>query len=58
MGIGFSLGPGSFGGLTLYGQPLLLPAAWAVMAASYVAIVFGVIYLRSSSGDWIKTRRG
>ena len=57
MGIGFSLGPGSFGGLTLYGQPLLLPYAWVVMGASYVAIICGVIYLRSPSAAWIKTRR-
>jgi toxin CptA len=57
MGIGFSLGPGSFGGLTLYGQPLLLPYAWVVMGASYVAIVCGVVYLRSKYGTWIKTRR-
>jgi len=58
MGIGFSLGPGSFGGLTLFGQPLLLPYAWAVMVASYVAIVFGVIYIRSRFGAWITSRRG
>ena len=57
MGIGFRLGPGSFGGLTLYGQPLLLPYAWVVMVASYAAIVFGVIYMRSRLGAWITARR-
>ena len=58
MGIGFSLAPGAFDGLTLLGQPLLLPFAWAVMAASYVTVVLGVLYLRSGFGSWIKTRRG
>jgi len=57
MGIGYSLGPGSFGAFTLFGQPLLLPFAWVVMVASYVAIIAGVIYLRSKSGSWIKTLR-
>jgi toxin CptA len=58
MGIGFSLAPGAFDGMTLLGQPLLLPFAWAVMAASYVTVVLGVLYLRSGFGSWIKTRRG
>ena len=57
LGVGFSLGPGSFGGLTLFGQPLLLPYAWVVMAAAYIAILGGVLYLRSRFGAWIKTRR-
>ncbi|MEJ6537462.1 MAG: YeeE/YedE thiosulfate transporter family protein [Mycobacterium sp.] len=57
MGIGFSLGPGSFGGLTFFGQPLLLPYAWVVMAAAYCAILVGLAYLRSTFGDWIKARR-
>jgi uncharacterized membrane protein YedE/YeeE len=57
MGIGFSLGPGSFSGLTFFGQPLLLPYAWVVMAAAYFTILLGLSYLRSSLGDWIKTRR-
>ena len=57
MGIGFSLGPGSFSGLTFFGQPLLLPYAWVVMAAAYLTILLGLSYLRSSLGDWIKTRR-
>ena len=58
MGIGFSLAPGAFDGLTLLGQPLLLPFAWVVMGASYVTVVLGVLYLRSDFGSWIKTRRG
>jgi len=58
MGIGFALAPGAFDGMTLLGQPLLLPFAWAVMAASYVSVVLGVLYLRSGFGFWIKTRRG
>ena len=58
MGIGFSLAPGAFDGLTLLGQPLLLPFAWAVMGASYVTVVLGVLYLRSGFGSWITTRRG
>ena len=57
MGIGFSVGPGSFSGLTFFGQPLLLPYAWVVMVAAYVTILLGLTYLRSSFGDWIKTRR-
>jgi hypothetical protein len=57
MGIGFSLGPGSFSGLTFFGQPLLLPYAWVVMAAAYVTILLGLSYLRSSFGDRIKSRR-
>ena len=57
MGVGFSLGPGSFGGLTLLGQPLLLPYAWVVMSGAYVTMLLGVIYLRSRFGAWIKTRR-
>lgn len=58
MGVGFSVAPGAFDALTLYGQPLLLPFAWVVMAASYVSILIGVLYLRSKLGSWIKTRRG
>jgi len=58
MGIGFSLAPGAFDGLTLLGQPLLLPFAWVVMGSSYVTVLLGVLYLRSSFGSWIKTRRG
>jgi len=58
MGLGFALAPGSFDGLTLYGQPLLLPFAWVVMGASYVSILLGVMYLRSGFGSWIKSRRG
>lgn len=58
MGVGFSLAPGAFDGLTLLGQPLLLPYAWAVMAVVYFSVLLGVLYLRSSLGDWIKTRRG
>lgn len=58
MGVGFSLAPGAFDALTLYGQPLLLPFAWVVMAASYASILVGVLYLRSKLGSWIKTRRG
>ena len=57
MGIGFSVGPGSFSGLTFFGQPLLLPYAWVVMVAAYVTILLGLTYLRSRFGDWIKTRR-
>lgn len=58
MGAGFAIAPGAFDGLTLFGQPLLLPFAWAVMGASYVVILLGVLYLRSRLGGWIKTRRG
>jgi hypothetical protein len=58
MGTGHSLAPGAFEGLTLVGQPLLLPFAWVVMAASYATILLGVLYLRSGLGAWIKTRRG
>ena len=58
MGTGFSLAPGSFDGLTLFSQPLLLPFAWVVMASCYVAVTLGILYLRSYLGDWIKTRRG
>jgi toxin CptA len=57
MGIGFSVGPGSFSGLTFFGQPLLLPYAWVVMVAAYVTILLGLTYLRSRFGDWIKARR-
>ena len=57
MGIGFSVGPGSFSGLTFFGQPLLLPYAWVVMGGAYVTILIGLAYLRSRLGDWIKTRR-
>ena len=58
MGIGFSLAPGAFDGMTLLGQPLLLPFAWVVMGASYATVILGVLYLRSGFGSWIKTRRG
>ena len=58
MGTGFSLAPGAFDGLTLLGQPLLLPFAWAVMAVVYFTVLLGVLYLRSNLGGWIKTRRG
>ena len=58
MGSGFSLAPGAFDGLTLLGQPLLLPFAWAVMAVAYFSVLLGVLYLRSDLGTWIKTRRG
>lgn len=58
MGAGFAVAPGAFDGLTLYGQPLLLLFAWVVMAASYVSILLGVLYLRSGFGAWVKTRRG
>lgn len=58
MGIGFSVAPGAFDGFTLLGQPLLLPYAWAVMAACYLSVLLGVLYLRSNLGTWIKTRRG
>lgn len=58
MGLGFSVAPGAFEGLTLLGQPLLLPYAWVVMLSSYAAIVVGLLYLRSRLGTWIKTRRG
>jgi len=58
MGIGFSLAPGAFDGMTLLGQPLLLPFAWVVMGASYLTVVLGVLYLRSGFGSWITTRRG
>ncbi|MGI9163538.1 MAG: YeeE/YedE thiosulfate transporter family protein [Mycobacterium sp.] len=58
MGAGFSLAPGAFDGLTLFGQPLLLPYAWAVMAVVYITVLAGVLYLRSNLGAWIKTRRG
>lgn len=58
MGLGFSLAPGAFDGMTLLGQPLLLPFAWVVMCASYLTVVLGVLYLRSGFGSWITTRRG
>ena len=58
MGIGFSISPGAFDGLTLFGQPLLLPYAWVVMGSSYAAIVAGVLWLRSRMGARVKTRRG
>lgn len=58
MGIGFSVAPGAFDGATLLGQPLLLAYAWISMVASYVTILLGVLYLRSSLGGWIKSRRG
>ncbi|CAN1489157.1 MAG TPA: hypothetical protein DEP24_10885 [Mycobacterium sp.] len=58
MGTGFAVAPGAFDGLTLYGQPLLLPFAWAVMGASYLSILLGVLYLRSGWGAKIKALRG
>jgi hypothetical protein len=58
MGVGFSVAPGAFDGLTLFGQPLLLAYAWVVMAASYLSILLGVLYLRSSLGAKIKALRG
>ena len=58
MGAGFSVAPGAFDGLTLLGQPLLLPFAWAVMGVVYATVLLGVLYLRSDLGSWIKTRRG
>ena len=58
MGVGFSAAPGAFDGLTLLGQPLLLPYAWAVMAACYLSVLIGVLYLRSNLGTWISARRG
>lgn len=58
MGIGFSIAPGAFEGLTLFGQPLLLPYAWVVMGSSYASIVAGVLWLRSRMGARVTTRRG
>lgn len=58
MGVGFSVAPGAFDGMTLFGQPLLLPFAWVVMGASYIAIVAGLIYLRSGLAAWVTARRG
>lgn len=58
MGVGFSVAPGAFDGLTLLGQPLLLPYAWVVMGTSYLSVLLGVMYLRSSLGSRIKARRG
>ncbi|MFM9032922.1 MAG: YeeE/YedE thiosulfate transporter family protein [Mycobacterium sp.] len=58
MGVGSAVAPGAFDGFTLLGQPLLLPYAWAVMAACYLSVLLGVGYLRSGLGNWIKTRRG
>ena len=58
MGLGFSLAPGAFDGMTLLGQPLLLPFAWVVMGASYATVILGVLYLRSGLGSWVRTRRG
>ncbi len=58
MGAGFSVAPGAFDGLTLLAQPLMLPFAWVVMSACYVAITVGILYLRSGFAVWIKTRRG
>lgn len=58
MGAGFSVAPGAFDGLTLVGQPMLLPFAWAVMAVVYLTVLLGVLYMRSNLGAWIKTRRG
>jgi hypothetical protein len=58
MGVGFSIAPGAFDGLTLYGQPLLLPYAWVVMAASYLSVLLGVVYVRSRLGSRITARRG
>ncbi len=56
-GMGFSLCHGSLTGLTFFGQPLLLAYAWVVMAASYVSILIGLLYLRSSFGSRIKSLR-
>lgn len=58
MGAGFAVAPGAFDGLTLYGQPLLLPFAWVVMGAAYASILVGVVYLRSGLGARISARRG
>lgn len=58
MGLGFSAAPGAFDGDTLLGQPLLLGYAWVTMAASYVTILLGVLYLRSTLGSRIKALRG
>ena len=58
MGIGFSIAPGAFDGLTLFGQPLLLPYAWVVMLSSYASIVAGLLWLRSRMGSRVKARRG
>lgn len=58
MGLGFAVAPGAFDGMTLLGQPLLLPFAWVVMAASYLSILAGIAYLRSGFGAWITSRRG
>jgi uncharacterized membrane protein YedE/YeeE len=58
MGVGFSVAPGAFDGLTLLGQPLLLPYAWVVMAACYFSVLVGVLSLRSNLGARIKARRG
>ena len=57
MGLGFSIAPGAFEGDTLLGQPLLLGYAWAAMAASYLAIVSGLLYLRSRAGRRIESLR-
>lgn len=58
MGLGFSVAPGAFDGMTLLGQPLLLPFAWVVMVASYLSILTGIAYLRSRFGSRIASRRG
>lgn len=58
MGVGFSAAPGAFDGLTLLGQPLLLPYAWVVMGTSYASILLGVLYLRSTLGARVKALRG
>jgi hypothetical protein len=58
MGVCISLAPAPFDGLTLFGQPLRLAYAWVVMAASYLSILLGVLYLRSSLGAKIKALRG
>lgn len=58
MGIGFTVAPGAFDGLTLLGQPLLLPYAWVVMTACYLAVLLGILYLRSNLGARITARRG
>ena len=57
MGLGFSIAPGAFEGDTPLGQPLLLGYAWAAMAASYLAIVAGLLYLRSRAGRRIASLR-
>ncbi len=57
MGIGFSIAPGAFEGDTLLGQPLLLAYAWTTMGASYLAIILGLLVLRSRVGGRIAALR-